>query len=127
MGEGGQGPGRRMRLQARDPVAPDDGVVARPGGQLKAIPGVEVNGRDRLREAEPDGARRDHDDLVEGVGVRTVPIARFVGPGSWIKAVVRQASPESRRIRHRGQPAIVTPMTDPIRYVTVAAARPMPS
>src|SRR2546425_7887222 len=53
-----------------------------------------------------------------------VPIARAVGPAARFQALA--AKTDRHIVAHR-QPDAVTPISDPITYVTMAAARPIPS
>lgn len=63
--------------------------------------------------------RHDAGDAVGGIS-----FARAVAPRAGFKALVAQPLADVNR---RDYPAVETPINDPIRYVTAAAARPMPS
>lgn len=113
-----------MSLQAGNPFGPHERVVARPRRQVESIAHGKVERLGRGRESEPDRAPFDNDDLVVGMIVRSISLARAVRPAGWTQPLVAQ--PAGEIVRH-GYATTEVPIHDPIRYVTTAAARPIPS
>jgi len=80
-----------VRFQAGDPIPSDERVVARPGGELEAVPDHQSHGIAGRRQAEQDGPGGHDDDLVVGMVMGTVSITRAVRPRSGRKTLSPKA------------------------------------
>src|SRR6187397_73478 len=73
-------------LEAGYAMTANDGVMGGASRQLQAVARLKLERLAGRREAEPDRAALDHDDLVVAVLVGCVAIARTVRPRPWVQA-----------------------------------------
>src|SRR6188472_3554181 len=102
-------PGREVGFEAGYAKTANDGIMDGPGRQLQAVPRLKLDRLAGRREPERDRAALDDDDLVIAVLVGCVAVARAVRPRPRIEALVAQP-----RASVRHQPAVETPMIEPI-------------
>jgi hypothetical protein len=81
-----QGSGRKVRLEAADPVLADDGIVGVPSRQIEPVTDTKLDGLGPIGKPEHDRARRDDDHLVVTVVVGRVSVIRTVGPTGGLQA-----------------------------------------
>ena len=89
-----------MGLEAGDAQTTDDGIVARVGGQVEAVPFGQFDGPIEVRQAEADRTALDDEHLVVRMVVGAVAIVGAVRPRSGIQsfgAETRGRDNEARR------------------------------
>ena len=100
--DAGERAGREVRLLAGHPGGPTTRIVRRPCRQLQPVARGELDGGGRRREPEPDRSALDDDDLVVGMVVGRVAIARSVRPARRVEPVGAQPVDESCGIASAG-------------------------
>jgi len=116
-----------MGLEARDTQTTDDGIVARVGGQVEAVPDAQLDGPIKIGQAETDRSALDHEHLVVRMVVGAVAVMRTVRPRSGIQSLGAEAGGRVRRSARLPvcAHATDTPMIEPTANVTPAAAAPI--
>lgn len=74
--------GRQMRLKTADTITADGGGVERAGRQLEAISDTQLDVAAKIGKMEGDRTALGDEDLVIGMAVRGVAVARGVAPAA---------------------------------------------